>query len=164
MADMLSAFEAGKMTPRQADAAARAVDRHEVREARRAEQAARVQAAVEAGVTLPTGRVTITGEIVSIREQENPFSYNSSTWKMVVASPEGWRVWMTCPDNLVSQAMDEQYAAQTSAGSKTFVPWTQYLLGREVTVTVTISPSDKDPLFGFGKTPKKATVGQPVAA
>lgn len=79
----------------------------------------------------PTGRVTLTGEIVKLDARENAYGVHHI---MIVRDDRGFCVWMTRPSIL-------------SSAEK----------GDRVTVTATVKPSDKDPKFGFGKSP---VVGQ----
>ncbi|HET9657565.1 MAG TPA: hypothetical protein VFP72_19600, partial [Kineosporiaceae bacterium] len=118
--------------------------------------------ATEPGQRLPTGRVTITGTITSIRDEPNHHAYNATTWKTLITAPAGWRVWMTLPGHLIQTAMAEQDQARQANTGGPFVPWTHYLEGRTITVTVTVKPSGKDPQFGFGKSPTKAVLGPPI--
>lgn len=94
----------------------------------------------EVHVPAPTGRVTVEGEVVSLREVRNPYGYgsNASTLKMVVRvdTPAGsWLCWSTVPLSL--------------GGSG--------LRGKRVRFDATLEPG-KDAHFAFAKRPTKAEV------
>lgn len=88
----------------------------------------------ETAQPVPSGRHTISGKIISVREQETRYG---TTFKMVVLAEGGFRLWGTVPQALFDLAEDS-------------------LVGLDVTFTATITPSDDDPLFGFFKRPKVA--------
>ena len=95
--------------------------------------------AVAAGVACPVGKVTVTGKVVTTKEQSSQFG---TTVKCLVVSPDGWKVWGTLP-----------------AG---------YEKGDMVRFNATVEGKDGDPLFGFYKRPTKvvklAADGSPVVA
>jgi hypothetical protein len=78
----------------------------------------------------PTGRVVITGEIVSSKAVE---SYYGTQYKMLVKDDRGFKVWGTVPSAI--------------CGTK----------GNRVEFTATVEPSKDDEYFGFYKRPTKAT-------
>lgn len=149
-------WPAHRCTPvpeRQAEYAAEQAAKAAAREARlaaKAEREARSQALMEAGVTVPTGRTTVTGVVVSIKAEETFYTYSGEvTLKMLVESDEGYRVWGTVPRSLEggSEYRDGQYVAVRGVDE-----------GDTVTFTATLQPSDNDPLFGFFKRPTKARI------
>lgn len=79
----------------------------------------------------PTGRVVITGEVLSTKLQE---SYYGSTWKMLVKDDRGFKVWGSIPSSLDASR------------------------GCRVTFTAAIEPSNDDDKFGFYKRPTKAEI------
>src|SRR4029077_17349995 len=81
----------------------------------------------EAAADCPTGRVTVTGVILSTRTQEGDYG---TTFKMLVRDATGFKVWATCPN----------WNAQK---------------GDLVTFSVKLTPSDRDAKFGFGSRPTK---------
>lgn len=91
-----------------------------------------------AGVTVPTGRVTVTGVVVSVKVQDSPYGF---TVKMLVKSAEGWKVWGTMP-----RSLEGNY---NTIGAEE---------GDTVTFAAALTPSDDDPLFGFFKRPTKASI------
>ena len=90
---------------------------------------------MESAKPAPTGRVEVTGEIISIKSQE---SYFGSTLKMLVKTVDGWKLWTTVPDSIMGT--DEK------------------ITGKHVTLTATVTPSNDDPKFAFGKRPSKAVL------
>jgi hypothetical protein len=92
----------------------------------------------EAKVPAPEGRLEIEGTVVSVKTQPG-FAYGSEVTKLVVKvqTPEGsWAAWVTCPSSLFDGA--------------------QELKGARVAMTVTLTRSDRDAHFAFGKRPAKA--------
>lgn len=76
----------------------------------------------------PSGRVVVTGTVLSVDERENDFGY---VWKMLVKSDEGFKVWSSVP-----RGFD-----------------VEELKGKTVTFKVTLKPSNDDPTFAFGSRP-----------
>ena len=152
--DMREAFSRGRMTDRQAAAAARSVERAEAREARRQERDQVKAAAVTAGVSAPTGRVTMTGRVSAVVVKETHYTHaGESTLRMCVEHPDGWSAWMTCPDAL----------QHLVTGEPRFTVWDQYgivqrgLRGAQIEVTVTLAPG-RDPLVATGTRPSKPRI------
>lgn len=102
--------------------------RRAAQEAREAEQAA-IYAAAE---SCPTGRVEISGIVLTTKWQESMYG---STFKMLVQDDRGFKVWGSVP---------------TKMGYKN-------VQGRSVSFSATIQPSEDDEKFGFFKRPTKAT-------
>jgi hypothetical protein len=75
----------------------------------------------------PEGRVTVEGEIITIREQSGEYG---TVWKMLVRLGSGAKVWCSIP-------------AEANA-----------VLGQTIKFTATFQRSDKDQFFAFGKIPK----------
>ena len=118
----------------------------------KAEREARRAALLEAGVSVPEGRTTVTGVIVSIKAEETFYTYSGGvTLKMLVETEEGFRLWGTMP-----RALEGNYNTVSAEEGDT------------VTFTATLTASDDDPLFGFFKRPTKASIvargGQTVGA
>lgn len=82
---------------------------------------------------VPTGRVQITGEVVSTKEVENDFGIS---WKMLVKDERGFKVWGTIPTGLKAHR------------------------GAKVTFAAAVEPSRDDEYFGFYKRPTKAQLLQ----
>lgn len=79
-----------------------------------------------AAADCPKGRVTVTGTVLKIEERENAFGVVD---KMTIKAREGFIVWVTKPRHMSADK------------------------GQEVTITMTLTPSDRDPKFGFAKRP-----------
>lgn len=110
------------------------------REAKRAAEAA-------AAADCPTGRVVITGEVISTRSQASDWGL---TYKMLVKDDRGFKVWGTVPAGI------DMY---TVAAGKPGDYWQrQHTVGRgdRVEFTATLKPSPDDPKFGFASRPAKA--------
>lgn len=75
----------------------------------------------------PTGRVAVTGTVLSVKEQDGAYGV---TWKMLMKLENNARVWLTVP-----------------ASSETIER------GDTLTVKATFEVSKDDPSFGFGKRP-----------
>jgi len=148
LADMNRAlFDKGVMSERQISAAENAIDRLFTRYAITQKREADKAALVKSGVQAPEGKVTVTGEIVSIKDQPDNYNYYGGViWKMVVKTVDGWAVWVTIPSTLI-----DSVSAYNLSGN-----WQDRLLHKTVTFTATLTRSDKDPLFAFGKRPTKA--------
>jgi hypothetical protein len=86
----------------------------------------------------PTGKVTVTGEIISTKWQESGFR---TVHKMIVKTDKGWKLWVTVPSSVYDP-------------SDSSLPIT----GKRVTLTANVTPSDRDPKFAFGKRPTNASV------
>ena len=91
-------------------------------EARRAAEAA-------LAADVPEGRVTVKGEVISMRMQDG---YYGSTMKMLVKDETGYKVWGTVPAGINIER------------------------GSHVKFTAMVEPSKDDPKFGFFKRPTKA--------
>lgn len=151
--DMRAALaERRELTPGQITACVNMVRRDRERAARRTERDRADADAVARGVRVPAGRVTFTGEIVlaDLRDANAPTYHGRTAYKILVASPDGWRVWGTAPASIVA-------AVRHAPG-----PTTAALRGRTVTLTATVKPSDRDPLFGYFNRPAGELVDAPA--
>lgn len=81
-----------------------------------------------AGVKTPNGRVTFVGEIVSIKDRQSQFGWQT---KATIKTDNGWLCWVTLP------------APHNSNAQR----------GQRLRMTATVQPSDRDPLFAFGSRP-----------
>lgn len=91
------------------------------------------QALLASGVKAPTGATTFTGEIVSEKYIDSDYG---TQHKMLVKAPEGWVAWMTVPKEVAGIESD--------------------LRGKSITLTVDLTPKQDDPLFAYGKRPRKS--------
>ncbi len=87
----------------------------------------------------PVGRVEFRGTVLSVKFKESGYRQIPGSWKATIQSEEGWKAWLTVPKNLQES-----------------VPDVQELVGRKVTLEATLSRSDRDPSFAFGKKPTRA--------
>jgi len=135
LADVRRKFvENGRLSDNQIAAVARVFESEDRRQQWAAEKAAKQAAGVEA----PVGRVEFEGEIVSVKWHESRVGYRSvGQWKVTVKTDAGWSVWVTLPSNLADEG---------SGSAK----------GRRVRLTATLTRSDRDPAFAFGKRPSGA--------
>lgn len=82
------------------------------------------------------GRATIDGEVLSIKEAETIYGY---TLKMVVKSPDGWKVYGSVPSGVALER------------------------GDKVSFNAMVTVSNDDPKFGFFKRPTKMQInGEPL--
>jgi hypothetical protein len=87
--------------------------------------------AAEQAQDVPTGRIEITGEVVSIKEVDNAYG---STIKMLVRDDRGFKVWGTMPSAIMGQRCT----------------------GKRVAFAAAVEPSRDDAKFGLFKRPTKA--------
>ena len=97
----------------------------------RAAIAAQRAAETAAAAPCPIGRVTVVGEILTVREQDSNFGMG---YKMLVRADSGFKVWVTCPGGYERKR------------------------GERVSFNCALTPSNDDPKFGFGKRPTKFEV------
>lgn len=127
----------GSLTERQEAALVRSFAQRAERQAARAQENAAVTA------PMPTGRVTISGEVIATKYQESRFG---ESLKMLVKSDAGWKVWGSVPQEFRFDGIK----------------------GCRVTFSATVEP--KEASFGFFSRPTKACVldhnapAAPVAA
>lgn len=135
------ALTSGRGTDRQAEAGAKAIRRERERAQERENQD---QALRDAGVTLPTGRATVTGEIVSARLKDTAYG---TQLKLTVRSDDGYTVWGSAPSPITVPhgGCDE-------------------LKGARIEFTATVSPAEPGGLFGFFKRPKLGTFNGPPSS
>lgn len=122
----------GDLSPRQIAAAERAYRQQVERKAAQAQRQAEEEAAKAAGNVeqVPSGRLVVTGEILSSQWRDNGFG---GALKMLVRDDRGFKVWGTQPSTV--SGLDK---------------------GARVTFTATLEPSGDDAYFGFATRPSKA--------
>lgn len=81
----------------------------------------------------PEGRIVITGTVVAMKDHFTDFG---ACLKITVKDDRGFAVWLTCPSS-IERGLER---------------------GARVTMTATVTRSDRDTSFGFGKRPTKARV------
>lgn len=95
---------------------------------------------------LTEGRQTITGKVVSVKHEDNNFSYHGGTiTKITVALESGHRVYGTCPGALIDAMLNEG-------------GYSHDLKGREVEFTAAIKHSKSDNGFAIFSRPTKPRV------
>lgn len=97
--------------------------------AHRAEREAQRAAEHAAAKPCPTGRIKVSGTVITTKIQTSDFG---NVLKMLVQSPDGWKVWGTVPRDL------------------------DVYKGDRVEFTAMVEPSKDDDKFGFFKRPTKA--------
>jgi hypothetical protein len=117
----------GSLSEKQVAAALRSRDRD-------AEHAAKREAEKADASPVITGKVTITGTILSTKWQDSAYG---STLKMLVRDDRGFKVWGTCPASLDCSGVTAEK-------------------GDRVTFTATVEASRDDETFGFFKRPTGA--------
>ncbi|QKY80267.1 hypothetical protein SEA_LEAFUS_30 [Microbacterium phage Leafus] len=129
-----------------------------------AEQRATKQAEAAANPA-PTGRVTVTGEIVGTKVVEGDYG---TAYKITVKSDEGFRVYVSLPKAQADQAFDEFYAKEQEAWDAGRVGYAVWFMGsdneperfpgikgRRIRFDATLEASKDDASFAFGSRPTK---------
>lgn len=129
--------------------------------------AKRVAAAAEAEAhPAPSGRVVVTGEIVSAKVKESDFG---TAYKILVKDDAGFKVYVSIPSAQRDEAYADFYSAVEAAGYQIsdFGPDCFFLgtddndsrfpgvKGRRITFTAALEPSADDKSFAFGSRPTK---------
>lgn len=117
--------------------------------ARRAEEAA------EPKTEVPSGRMVVTGVIVSTK---HTWSQYGDTLKMLVKDDRGFKVFGTFPTSLADEIYGIWY--ETHQEENTWGPdcWEEQARGTRVTFTATLERSRDDANFGFYSRPAKAAL------
>jgi hypothetical protein len=89
----------------------------------------------------PSGRVAVTGEIVSAKIVEGDYG---TSYKALVKADEGFKVWVSIPSALMTTIWETEYSDLI-----------EELKGRRITFTATLEPSRDDVAFAFGSRPAK---------
>lgn len=112
----------------------------------------------------PTGRLVVTGEIVSTKLVEGDYG---TAYKILVKDDAGFKVWCSLPKAQADEAADAFYesnpetnhwnvgAAVWFVGSVNEPEKYTGLKGRRITFTATLEPSRDDVSFAFGSRPTK---------
>lgn len=107
----------------------------------------------------PSGRVQVTGTVISTKVQENDYG---TQYKMLVEDDRGWRVWISVPSSLqlfdvldgeVIEPTDDRY--MTTCTQQTGLDD-----GDRIAFKATLTPSNDDAKFCFGKRPGGAKILQ----
>ncbi|AUX83243.1 hypothetical protein PBI_RACCOON_30 [Microbacterium phage Raccoon] len=100
------------------------------------------QAAKAAETPAPSGRVVVTGEIVSAKIVESDYG---TSYKAVVKDDQGFRVWVSIPSSLMGEFFSTVDYDDIIEGLK----------GRRLTFAAALEVSADDVSFAFGKRPTK---------
>jgi hypothetical protein len=90
------------------------------------------QKEMESAKDAPSGRIEITGEILSIKYRD---SFYGGGFKITIKTTDGWKLWVSRPSALK-----------------------EVEVGDTVSMTAMVTPSNDDPKFAFGKRPSKAVL------
>lgn len=125
----------GRLSDRQISTVEAAIGRAVVKAYDEAHRMAEQMIERAAAAPAPAGRVTVTGEVVHTKWQDNDFG---GSLKMLVMATTGYRVWVTVPDSLLDDRC-------------------QLAKGTMVRFDAKLTPSAEDPQFAFGSRPTKAS-------
>lgn len=128
------------LTERQIEAGAKAWVKAQERDAQRKVEA-------ENAVPAPEGKVTVVGEVKTVKWQESIYG---GQLKMLVLADEGFKVWSTVPTSL------QGVTGLVSGNEWKFTQDVQ--VGERVEFTATLTPSDNDNTFAIAKRPTKARI------
>ncbi|QKN87790.1 hypothetical protein NEBULOUS_29 [Microbacterium phage Nebulous] len=127
------------------------------------------QQAEAAAHPAPSGRVAVTGEIISTKVVEGDYG---TAYKILVKDDAGYKVWASLPKAQADEAFDSFREEYLAAGydDYTFGPTVWFegtaqgqesqwkgLKGRRITFTATLEPSKDDVAFAFGSRPSKGS-------
>jgi len=84
------------------------------------------------GIDAPEGRQEFSGTVIATKEQHGDYGWSL---KLIIEADAGYKVWVTCPAAI-----------------------REVEKGQRVKFTATLTRSDRDPSFAFGKRPSKATI------
>jgi hypothetical protein len=121
----------GEISEKQAALVSKLLAQVEEAEARMVAREAANAALVAKGVSAPSGRIVVEGTVVAQKSVEGDYGV---TFKMLVLTDAGWKVWVTEPSSINPTK------------------------GDRVRFTATITPSSDDVLFSFGSRPSKASI------
>ena len=136
----------GELSDKQIDAVKKAIVREQdydnkrkVWEREREDRQAKWKRETELADPAPTGRITVEGEIIYHKAGGRVHMGDYIDWenpKMIIKTKGGWKVWSTVPRNI----------------------WDEVEKGKQIVINLTVTPSDDDPKFAWGKRPAKAIV------
>jgi hypothetical protein len=161
----------GSISEKQESFLHKLVDKVDNHATRQAEYDAKREAERQAADPCPTGRVEITGEVISTKVQESQYG---DQLKMLVKDDRGFKVWGSIPSSLqlvdmpFKQVIESEFVEQVRKNGHEITweddgTWTTTRIvqrglekGDRVTFTATVTPSNDDDKFGFYKRPSKA--------
>lgn len=110
-----------------------------------AEERAAARAAEPEATAVIEGRIAITGEVLTVKFQDNDYG---GAMKMLIRDDRGFKLWGTRP-----RSLDGDYDPNDR---QRWIPGAEK--GDRVTFTATIERSGDDETFGFFKRPTKASI------
>tara|TARA_Y100001963_G_scaffold135472_1_gene197082 strand:+ start:345 stop:1049 length:705 start_codon:yes stop_codon:yes gene_type:complete len=114
------------------------------------ERRARWAKEAEEAAPCPEGRCLIEGTVVSAKWRTGDYG---TSLKLVVKHESGYKVWGSMPRSLEVAAHEETRAESPRLRYLDASTLPEYLVGRKVSFTATLTPSQKDKSFGFFKRP-----------
>lgn len=120
---------------------------------------AKKQAEKDTLIPVLEGKIEITGKVVSKKWQDSGFGPYSGSLKILILDDRGFKVWGTAPKSINDITSYWNEETQTYR----IDPMRDVDLGDRVTMTATVTRSDKDETFGFYKRPTKASILEKVA-
>jgi hypothetical protein len=139
----------GKLSEKQVACFINAVNKDAAFEAKKAawkaEQTAKTNALLDAGVKAPEGRVPFTGVVRKVKTVVNNFG---GTTKLLIESEAGAKVWVSMPSVVKGVTIENFSDASLN----------DVLVGKTVNITATFKVSETDGTFAFGSRPNPMTV------
>lgn len=131
----------GSLSEKQIAFANRLIDEQQEREQNGGRTNREIQREAERALAqdCPSGRAQIEGEIIKIKQHESRYGF---IWKMTVKDDRGFLVWSTIP-SFLEGAHDPVLGYRGAQ------------VGDRVKFAATITPSERDPKFGFAKRPAR---------
>lgn len=123
-----------------------------------AKRAAEKQAERDSAADCPTGRVLITGKILSVKWQ---YSQYGDTLKMLVCDASGFKVWGSVPGSIMAQGDDtlhRLYKPRNDFDDYNDGPKIDRTIEHVIEFRAAVEPSKDDCKFGFFKRPTKTTL------
>lgn len=112
------------------------------------QRAQQAQSNAAAGIGFAAGRARLEGNVVSLKRHDEPARYGGTitTYKVLLDLGNGLKVFGTLPEALHPAAGAYMGEVAVAAGVS---------VGDRITVTAAVTPSGRDPLFGFFSRPTK---------
>ena len=143
----------GKLSEKQVACILKAqAEREERRAAREEAKAAEVAAFLESGVVVPTGRSTVRGEVVAVKEYENDWGCQV---KLLVRDDRGFKVWLTSPTIKIACDHEERCRNRYEDSKGNIYHETQAEKGDVIEFDALLEPTG-DPMFVKASRPTKA--------
>jgi hypothetical protein len=136
LGDLLRTLESkGALSVKQIELAERLIREDYEEQAKTEAVDAERAAEVAAALPVPTGRIEVEGEVLTVKDYENEHNPRGGLiFKMLVLGDDGWKVWGTVPRSISPDR------------------------GDRVKFTATVKPKEGDETFGYYSRPSKAEV------